>query len=165
MAKSALEGPPFLIIISEKRKSKLRKMYLAMLLLWIIHAVIRYSVNDPIQIFSHMIFVILYLPAITILLDNSLIITGDHDQWRLLRIKNLIWKNIIISDFDCDQLKIEIRIVSAKKNSVSLVLLNNPTNNMSIKVPNNQIQDFIDECEIVNLEVLIRKRGSSNSIN
>lgn len=165
VAKSALEGPPFLIIIGEKPKSKLRKMYLSMFFLWIIHAVFRYSLDEPVQISSHVVFILLYIPAITILLDNKLIITGDHDQWHLLRVKNLFGKHLIISDINCHQLIIEIRIVSSKRNSAALILLNNPVRNLSIKSPNVQTKEFIDECKIVNLEVLIRKRGLPNSIS
>lgn len=165
VAKSALEGPPFLIIIDEKPKSKLRKMYLSMFLLWIIHAVFRYSIDDPVQISAHIIFSVLYLPAIIILLDNKLIIAGDHGQWRLLRVKNLIGKHLIISDIKCHKLKVEIRIVSSKRNSTAFILLKNSIRDLSIKSPNVQTQEFIDECKIVNLEIMIRKRGLPNSNN
>ncbi|MCE7736331.1 MAG: hypothetical protein GPJ54_15730 [Candidatus Heimdallarchaeota archaeon] len=165
VAKSALEGPPFLIVLNEKSKSKLRKMYLSIPLLWILHAVFRYSVKDPVQFSSHIIFILLYLPAITILLENKLIITGDHDQWKLLRVKNLFNKHLIISEINCRQFKVEIRIVSSKRYSTALVMLNNPIQNLSIKSPNVQTKDFIDECKIINLEVVIRKRGLLSPIN
>lgn len=165
ISKSPLEGPPFLIMISEKSKSRLQKFYFSMFILWILHTIIRYIIDDPIKIFSHIFFVLVYIPAIVILLNNHMIIMGDHDNWNILKVKSFLGKHFVIEDIKTIQLNIEIRVVSSTKYSTSLVLLNTQIKKMSIKTPNIQVKEFIDECEIINLKVDIRKRGSINSMD
>jgi hypothetical protein len=159
LSKSTLDGPPFQLVVEGKSRRKLRKWFVIMFFLWIYYVILRSVISDPLFLVNSAIFITFYIPALLLLFEHQLVITGDHGDWKVLKTKKILNRVVILKKFSSNKLEIELRVVSYIDKNVSYIIVHNEKNSVSIKTPNKLVKDFIDDCEAININVKIRKRG------
>ncbi|MHA2031980.1 MAG: hypothetical protein ACW99A_06440 [Candidatus Kariarchaeaceae archaeon] len=160
-SKSSLEGPPFQLLIEGKSKKRLRRSYVIMLLVWIYYVILRSKIDDPLYFIDSVIFLVVYIPALILLLEDQMIISGDHGSWIVSKTKNILNLSIVTNQVSSSDINIEVRVVSHVRKNISLIVLMLQSQTFSIKSPNQSVRDFIDDCEVANLKIHIRKRGKT----
>ena len=125
----------------------------------ILHLIYRYPVVDTVILKIDFLIFLFFIPALYLLLDNFIIIEGDHGDWTISKVKKFGKRGVVHQMINVDNFSVELNVVSNFGNSTSLIVLKNKIRDMKIKAINFKAKEFQDECEIINLHVIINKRG------
>ncbi len=156
--RSPLDGSPYSKIIREKSKSRMRKAYKIFVLVLLLHLVFRYQMG-PVLWDGYFILLIFLIPSFFILMDNFIIVEGDHGNWTVSKVKQFRRWGIVHQRVQVENIVVEINVISQLQNSISLVVIKNEIHDIKIKAINIKAKEFLDDCEIINLQVNINKRG------
>ena len=108
---------------------------------------------------SYPVLFLILIPTFFLLMDNLILIEGNLGNWKVSKIKIIRTWGIVYYYVNPEKIKIEINVVSHLPKSVSLVTIKNKIRDINIKAMNFKVKEFQDDCEIINLSVVIKKRG------
>lgn len=156
--RSPLDGSPYSKIIREKSKSRMRKAYQIFILVIVLHLIYRHQIS-PVPWDGYFILLIFLIPSFFILMDNFIIVEGDHGNWTVSKVKQFRRWGIVHQRVQVENIVVEINVISQLQNSISLLVIKNEIQDIKIKAINLRAKEFLNDCEIINLQVNINKRG------